>query len=245
MPDASRLERTCAAAVIGYGLAIGLVYLLGAAGAIAPPAWIAATLGTAVLAAALGGPAAWAVMWSDGLALRRSIRDLARDPLACAALGLAAIAVGLAALSTYLLAPWAWDSLGYHLPIVHDALQTGTLRHVPTTVVYVNVYPRLADVFFVAWRLSLGGETWIELGQLPIALGGVLAIATLAERGGVPAPRAVALGSLWLTLPVVMLELAAAYVDIAVGALALLSFALATSRPRSGMLAVAGLAIGL
>lgn len=231
--------------MIVYGLAIGLVYLLGALAAIAPGPWTAATLGVALVALLACGPGAWAVLWSDARALRDAVPGVLRDRVACAALGVAAIAVGLAALSTYLLAPWAWDSLGYHLPIVHDALQTGTLRHVPTTVVYVNVYPRLADVFFVAWRLSLGGETWIELGQLPIAIGGVLAIATLAERAGVPAPRSVALGSLWLAVPVVMLELAAAYVDVAVGALALLSFALATSRAGSGVLAVAGIAIGL
>ncbi|AKF04681.1 hypothetical protein [Sandaracinus amylolyticus] len=248
-PEATRLSRACATAVLTYALAIGVVYVLGAVGAITTGAWVAATLVCALAAVMIGGPAAWAVLWSDGIAIRdglRAMRGAGRDAIpAWGAMVAALIGVSLAALSTYLLAPWAWDSLGYHLPIVHDALQTGTLRRVPTSVVYVNVYPRLVDVFFIAWRLSLADDTWIELGQLPIALGGVVGIAALAERVGVPAWRGLALGCLWLAVPVTMLELAAAYVDVAVGALGLLAFALATLPPRRGTVVVAGIAIGL
>lgn len=245
MPEASPLERACGAAALAPAAAIGIVYALGAAGAIAPLPWLGAVLALLLGALGLGGAAAWAVLWADAIAARAAMRELARDPGAIAALAVAGVALALAALSSALLSPWQWDSLGYHLPIVHDALQTGTLRHVPTSVVYVNVYPRLVDVFFVAWRLSLGDDRWIELGQLPFAIGGVLAIATIAERAGVPAWRAVALGALWLAVPVVMLELAAAYVDVAVGALALMSFALATGAARPGALLIAGIAIGV
>ncbi|MDQ3036881.1 MAG: hypothetical protein M3Y87_31095 [Myxococcota bacterium] len=245
LPEATRLERACGAAVLVPALAIGIVHVLGAISAIATLPWIAATLLVALAALAIGGTAAWAVIWDDLVAAREGLRQLRTQGTAIAAFAIGAAAVGLAAAATYLLVPWAWDSLGYHLPIVHDALQTGTLRHVPASVVYIDVYPRLIDVFFVAWRLSLGSDTWIELGQLPFALGGVIAIATIAERAGVPAWRGLALGALWLAVPVVMLELASAYVDVAVGGLALLAFALATSSARPGMLLIAGVAIGV
>lgn len=245
MPEATRLERACGVAVLVPALAIFAMYGLGALHAIAPLPWIASTLCAALGALAIGGTAAWAVLWGDLIELRRGLEALRRAPTAILALIVSAAAVGLAATATYLLVPWAWDSLGYHLPIVHDALATGTLRHVPASVVYVNVYPRLVDVFFVAWRLSLGSDTWIEIGQLPFALGGVIAIATIAERAGVPAWRGVALGALWLAVPVVALELASAYVDVAVGSLALLAFALATGSMRPGSVLVAGVAIGL
>jgi hypothetical protein len=245
LPEASGCERACGAAVLFPALAIGIIHALGAIGAIAPWPWIIATLASALIAFMIGGAASLAVLTRDLIAVRDALSALLRAPPAIAALVVGASALGLAAIATYLLVPWAWDSLGYHLPIVHDALQTRTLRHVPTSVVYVNVYPRLVDIFFIAWRLSLPGETWIELGQLPFAIGGVIAIATLAERANVPVWRGVAFGALWLAIPVALLELASTYVDIAVGALVLLSFTLATGSMRPGNIVVAGIAIGL
>lgn len=244
-PRASRLERACAAALLVPALAIGIVYVLSAFHAIAPLPWIGCTAAIALAALIAGGSAAWAVLWSDAIAAREGARAIARDPIASAAVAVAAAAIGCAALSSYLLVPWAWDSLGYHLPIVHDAIQTGTLREVPTSVIYVNCYPRLVDVSFVGWRLSLGSETWVELAQLPYVPAAVLAIAAIAERSGVAPPRALALASLWIAIPVTMLELAAAYVDVAVASLALASITLATGASGPGTIAIAGIAIGL
>jgi hypothetical protein len=245
MPESTRLERACAASVILPALAIGIVYVLGAARALHLAPFLAVTLFVAFAALAVGGTTAWAVLWGDAIAVRDAVRELVREPPSVGAVTIGAIAVVLAAFAAYLLAPWSWDSLSHHLPIVHDALQTGTLRRIPTSVVYVNTYPRLVDVFFVAWRVALSDDTWIELGQLPFAIGGVLAIATIAERAGVPAGRALALSSLWLAVPATMLLLASASVDVAVASLVLLSFALATASPRPGTIVVAGVAIGL
>jgi hypothetical protein len=245
MPEASGLERACGAAVLVPALAIGAMYGLGAVHAIAPGPWVVSALSAALVSLGIGGTASWAVLSRDWIAAGRALGELRRSPGALGALAVGGTGVGLAAGATYLLVPWAWDSLGYHLPIVHDALASGTLRHVPASVIYVNVYPRLVDVFFVAWRLSLGDDTWIEIGQLPFALGGVIAIATIAARAGVPAWRGLALGALWLAVPVVALELASAYVDVAVGSLALLAFALATGSARPGTMVIAGVAIGL
>jgi hypothetical protein len=245
MPEGTRLERACAAAVLVPALAIGLVYLLGTFHAIGSVSFVAATLMVLGIALAAGGSAGWAILWSDVIATRDSLAELRRSPTSIAAMLVAGTAVALAMTSVYLFQPWGWDSVAYHLPIVHDALQTGTIRHVPTSVAYVNCYPRLVDVFFVAWRVSLRDDTWIELGQLPFAIAGVIAIATIAERSGVSAARGLAMGSLWLAIPVAMLELAHAYVDIAVGALALASFALATGSMRGAAPWIAGIAIGL
>lgn len=189
------------------------------------------------------GRRAWALARDDVRALGATLRTI--DAVSVGALGVALVAVGSAMLAATLLAPWAWDSLGYHLPIVHDALQTGTLRRVPTSVQYVNCYSRLIDVYFVAWRASLSDDTWMELGQLPFAFSGVVAIGTLAARAGVQPLRAVALGALWLATPVVMLELATAYVDVAVASLALLALTLGSAPASRASLALAGLTIGL
>ncbi len=245
MPEASGCERACGVAVLFPALAIFIIHVLGAMNAIAPWPWVLATISSAVIALVGGGAASLAVLTRDFIVIRDALSKLVRAPSAMAALMVGTSALVLAVIATYLLVPWAWDSLGYHLPIVHDALQTHTLRHVPTSVVYVNVYPRLVDIFFVAWRLSLADETWVELGQLPFALGGVVAIATIAARANVPVWRGLAFGALWLAVPVAMLELASVYVDIAVGALVLLSFALATGSMRPGNILVTGVAIGL
>lgn len=245
MAESPRLERACAAAVLVPAAAIGIVYLLGAFRAIAPLPWLIATLLYALAAVAIGRAKGLALLRSDAIGLLEGARQLARDPAQVAAVTVATVALALAALSVYLLVPWAWDSVAYHLPIVYDALQTRTLRRVPTSVIYVNCYPRLVDVFFVAWRLSLSDDTWIEFGQLPFAPIAVLAIARLANGAGVPVWRGLALGSLFLAIPVVALELATAYVDVAVAALALASFALATGSTRAATYVAAGIAAGL
>ena len=81
-------------------------------------------------------------------------------------LGVGAVALLLPVLAGALLVPWSWDGLGYHLPIVHDALAEGTLRWVPSPGYFINCYPHLVDVFFVAFRLPFEDDTFVDLGQV-------------------------------------------------------------------------------
>ncbi|MBN8612965.1 MAG: hypothetical protein J0L92_20405 [Deltaproteobacteria bacterium] len=244
-PGASMLERLAATAVLVPAQAIGLVYLLGAFHAITPMAWLVSTLLVAVSVVALLGRRMREVIRRDARDLGEALTSITRSPLSLAMVvtGLGSVAVAIT--SAGLLEPWAWDSLGYHLPVVHDALRTHTIRTIPTHVVYVNCYPRLVDIFFVAWRLNFADETWVELGQLPFAMAGAASIAALAQRGGAEAGSAIAGACLWLALPVVMLQLATFYVDVAVASLCLATFVLATARGHEGSEILAGVAAGV
>ncbi len=244
-PEASGSERAVVAATLWPALAVGLVYGLSALDAITPLAWLAATALTALVAGAALGRRTRPTMQRDARVLGETLSEIATTPILLALVGTGAVSVVLAVLSAGALEPWAWDALGYHLPIVHDALQSHTLREVPTSVVYVNAYPRLVDVFFVAWRLSLSDETWIELGQLPFTMLGVAAITAIARRGGVERGPALAAACLWLALPIVMLQLGTAYIDLAVGALCLATFVLVTAPLRGHAELLAGVAAGL
>lgn len=244
-PEASTLERLAAAAVLVPAQAIGLVYLLGAFHAITPVAWLVSTLLVGACVGALLGRRARDLVRKDAAELGAAIGWIAQRPTAIAMVVTGLGSVAIAILSAGLLEPWAWDSLGYHLPLVHDAMRTQTLRAVPTHVVYVNCYPRLVDVFFVAWRLNFADETWIELGQLPFAVAGVASIAALAQRGGLPTGQALAGACLWLALPVVMLQLATFYVDVAVASLCVATFVLVTARHHEASELLAGVAAGL
>lgn len=243
-PEGRALERATLAAVLVPALSVGSIVALGWVHAIAPLPYALALLALASIAAAIGGPGARARVVSDLGSARALLVSIRREPvlLAPALAGLAPLPV--AALAAALAPPWAWDALGYHLPIVHDALATGTLREVPTTVAYVNTYPHFVDLSFIAFRLALPDPTLIELGQLPYLPAGWLGIALLAARAGVPSHRALAFALPLAAIPVFSLELATNYVDVAVASLALAGFALTGSAHRAGWLG-AGLALGM
>lgn len=245
LPESGRLERACGAATILYALGIAFIYGLSALSAVAPRPFLGLCALTSLIAFLGAGTKARALARDD---LRAALRGLSQMlfhlPSVVAAL-VTLSSLMLAAAAVYLLEPWTWDAYAYHLPIVYDALQTRTIRVVPTGILYINCYPRLIEIFFVGWRLSFPDDTWMELAQLPFGFGGVLAIATLAARGGAAGQRALALAGLWLAIPVVMLELATAYIDVAVAAMALLALTLASAAPRTGTLFVASIATGI
>jgi hypothetical protein len=245
MSDRTALERATAAALVWPALAIGLVELLSPFGAISAIPFLVGS-GACVLAAlALAGDPGRDLLGRDLSALARALRTIAKSPphALAALVGLASVA--LAMLSAYLFVPWAYDALGYHLPFVYDALAEGTLRTVPTHIPYVNAYPHLGDVFFIAFRLSLLDGTFIELAQLPFALLAVLSITLLARRAGTPTRRALALAMLFLGVPAVALQLAADYVDVAYASLVLAAFAFASGPLEPRSLALFALALGL
>jgi hypothetical protein len=225
LPDGTPLERASATALFVPSAAVALVGSLGTIGALSVPAWWLAVLSLVPLSYSR---AALAQVRADTRAAWAGCVPLRSDGPSLVALAVAALVLVLVFSSAGLFEPFAWDALGYHLPIVHDAIQTGTLRVIPTSVVYVNAYPRLVDLSFVGFRLALGDETWIELAQLQYLPLAILSIASIAHRAGVVASRAVAGATLWLAIPVVMLQLPSGYVDVAVASLCLAAFVAAT-----------------
>jgi hypothetical protein len=243
-PSGTGLERALLAAILVPALAVGVVVALGWLGAIAPLPFAAALAILLVAALLAGRRAGLDAVAADTASARAVLRSIAAEPVLLAPVAVGLVPFGLATAAAALTVPWAWDALGYHLPIVHDALYTRTLRDVPTTVAYVNTYPHFVDLSFVAFRLALGGPTLIELGQLPFVPAGLLGVALMARQAGVPTPRALALALPLAAIPVFMLELATNYVDVAVACLALAGFALTGAAGRPAWLG-AGLALGM
>lgn len=200
--------------------------------------------GRALARAALGpltGPSGLA---ADGRALARAALAALTGPWGLAAAA-GVLALALAVLAAALLEPWGWDALAYHLPPVHDALQTGAVRELPTHVTYARAYPQAIERVFTLWRSLLPDDRLIDLAQLPFAVAGVAGLAALLRRAGVRPGRALGLALAWLATPVVMLQLAHAYVDIAHAALLLLAIVFVTGPSDRGHQLGAALALGL
>lgn len=245
LPDRSALERAHVAVLLACAVAIGIVELLSPFEAIGRPGVVAVSSVLASFTVLVGGDAALARARRDVRSARALLACGLSDPVFVTAGAIALLVVGLALLACWALPPWAWDGLGYHLPASDDAIQSGTLRAVPTHVPYVNAYPHLGAVFATAFRLALGDDTFVEAAQVPFAVLAVLATAVAARREGVPTPRALALASLFLTVPTVELQLAANYVDVMYAALVLSAFVLSSGPVDARSAGLSGLAFGL
>lgn len=223
-PRATVWDRAMLALALSTLGPVWLAYGLGLArGLSALPVLVASVLVSVAMGAA-GGRLGLHALREDLRALGRATRDAFAGVHAGLALA-GALAVGLALWATYLLIPWAWDALGYHLPLVHDAIATRTLRQVPAPAEYINAYPHATDVFTLWWRLLLRDDTWIECTQLPFALMGACGLASLAERAGASRGRALAYALAWLAVPAVALQLACNYVDAAFASWTLMAVA--------------------
>jgi hypothetical protein len=208
-------------------LPVLLVRALGGLGAITRSGVLLGVLALSAVLASLAGRDGWTTQRRSTLHAARLLRALCASPLALSLLA-ALVALGSAVLCATLLAPWGWDSLGYHLPTVFDAIQSRRFGETVSHVTYVSTYPKGIEAFFVAFTLTLPDDRWVELGQVPFALGGVLTVAVLARRAGATATRALGYALAWLSVPVVFLQLAQNYVDIAHATLILLAGALVT-----------------
>lgn len=225
LEDRSLSERAVFVLLLATTVPIGIVEALGLFRVATPMAFHVVVLAFAA--------AALVTSRDVGLRTLRADRGTAIGVLAEAepleiAMGIAACAVfGLALLATYALDPWAWDALGYHLPYSDAIVQTGTIAAVPTSVTYVNAYPHLGAVFFTAWRFAFG-DGFLEAAQMPFAALAVAGLVWVARTSGVSRSRALAVASLFVTVPGVMLQLAANYVDVMLAGLVITAFACLT-----------------
>ncbi len=238
-------DRAVAAALLALFLPIAEVRVLGALGALTPLGMAATLALVSALAVALSGARARSTAALDLRAALSASRAVFFSSAASATAWVGVVALSLAALAAYLLPPWHWDALNYHLPIVYDAVRAGRLRDVPTHIPFTNAYPFAVELFLIAARLTLGADTMLDFGQAPFALLGCLAIAGLARRAGASRPRAGAFGALFLAVPLVMLQAASSYVDLAVAGLLVAAVYFATGPVRKADLALFGVAAGL
>lgn len=248
LADRSALERATAASLLFPAYTIALVELLSPFGLIGQIPFLVASGALLLATLAIAGDDGREVLEDDFTALRETLGEIARRPTRLGACLVGIGAVSLATFAAYLLVPWAWDGLGYHLPFAFDAIAEHTMRPIASSAPYVNCYPHLGDVFLIGFRLSLLDGTFVELAQVAFAPLLVTSIALWVRRAGVPTSRGLALGMLVLGIPAFALQLAANYVDVIYAALAVATFAYATGPvdTRSlGLFAVsAGLALG-
>lgn len=240
--ERSALERVWLACLLANATPIAIISLLSTFGLVGRAAFLVLVFLASLLVITLVRPRERAAMRVDvDIAL-----DVLRAPgtRLTSALLIALLAVGASLVATHSLVPWAWDALGYHLPQSDIALGFGAFGATPSGVVYIDAYPHLGATYFTAFRLALGGDTWVESAQLPFAVLAVLSIAVMARRHGVPTRRALALSLLFLAIPTVTLQLAANYVDVIFAAWVLSAFALVTGPLTLPACLLAGLTLG-
>jgi LmbE family N-acetylglucosaminyl deacetylase len=245
LPASTRCsERASAACLIALATPIAIVGVLSAASAIVPAAVLITTALTCVAALWLGG--------TQGRSLARS--DLKTCGTACSALvkssaclpalpGLAAL--GLATWAAAILPIWAWDALGYHFPIVWDALEHRELRFIPTHGYYINTYPRAGEMYYLWARVLLGRDEFLELGQAPFALVTGVCCAAFARRAGASPPRAAGYALAFLAVPIVAMQIPTGYVDLMYACLLSLAMLFATAELGLAGALLFGLAAGL
>jgi hypothetical protein len=244
-PTRSALERALVALLFAHAAAIGLVEMLALFDAIARPGLVASAVVLAALTILGTGAPAMTRVRDDLGRLGAVLAGAATSPTLAVSLLVALVVLALATSAAWLLAPWAWESLAYHLAVSSDAIQSHTLREVPTHVVYARSYPHLGAVFLTAHRLALGDDALAETMQIPFVSLAVTAITLAARREGVSTRRALAFGLLFVATPAVALELASAEVDVMFASLVLTAFVLATGPLDAPTIGLAGLALGL
>ena len=245
-PSLRRLhDRACATALLTLAAPIALVRALSVAHAIGAVGVFVGMFGVGVLGLALAGTDARARTRSDVWTAGRVLRDAFFGGAWGVGAGVGAAALAISLLAAYLLPVFAWDALGYHLPLVHDALQTGTMRTVPTGVEFINAYPRAVETYFIAWRALLPDDTLVDAAQAPFGLAAVIAAAAFATRDGVRPGRAVAWALCLLAVPAVALQIACNYVDVAVAAWVLLAAWFLTGELDRARISLAAVAIAM
>ncbi|MGI9861773.1 hypothetical protein SDD30_10380 [Moorella naiadis] len=147
----------------------------------------------------------------------------------------------------YLLPPYAWDSLYYHLTAAATWLQAGRIVLSPYTL-WANVYPMNTELLF-AWNLLLtGSDLLVDLTQLPFALAGGLAVYALGRQAGLKQAGSAVAGALFFLTPIVLIQSKTCYVDVAFAAMFLVGYYFAWRyyhSPRRGYLLLTALAAGL
>ncbi len=219
-------DRAVGGALAAVGLAILVTRSFGLLGWLAAgpllAALIAATIASLAAPRLLACSRRFAFPW-------RALLSLDAMPLpSCAA-----IALALACAAAWLLPIWQPDALGYHLPYVELALQARATAGVPPGAPYIATYPHAIELFFLDLRALLPDERLADLGQLPFALLGALAVAGLARQKGAARGSALGAGAAWLCVPAVFLQIPTDYIDVGSASL-LLCAAYFLLRPLEG-----------
>lgn len=123
----------------------------------------------------------------------------------------------------YLFPEMAWDSLYYHLPAVVTWIKEQRLVLTPYNL-WTNIYPMNTELLMAWTMIFTGGETIVDLVQLPFAIAGSLATYGLGRRVGLPPANSAVAGCLFFLTPIVLVQSKTAYVDVAFAGFFLVAF---------------------
>ncbi len=155
----------------------------------------------------------------DVQTLRETARDVVREReigILNAVLAFAIFALG--ALVIWVFRSWDWDCLVYHKTITDFTIQKKSLQWIDAYAV-VAAFPRNIE-WLAAWNCLFQRDNRLDdSSQWPYGLLACLLIMAWARRLGTQRPFATALGSAWIALPPVFLQLTTSHNDIACAAL--------------------------
>ncbi len=181
------------------------------------------------------------------------------------------VSLTLIGIGCWVLPPFAWDEIWYHLTPMATWYQEEAIRQLPEAVLWqgydpvvvdpnqlaldfshayawANVYPLNAELSAL-WTMVLAQSDLIsETAQLPYVLLGAMATSGLGRLVGAGRQGATTIALLFLLTPTVLIHLRVAYVDAAFGAMVTTSLYLLLrwQKQRSrGYALLFGLAVGL
>ncbi len=119
----------------------------------------------------------------------------------------------------YLFPSYTWDALWYHLPIVGNIMQSGAIQEVAVNSFidqFINIFPKNMELFFLWNIIYLQDSVITDLSQLPFAIAGVMAIYSIAVKMNIGKKNAAYSALLFFFTPVIILQSATNYVDVAI-----------------------------
>ncbi|HDO25242.1 MAG TPA: hypothetical protein ENG95_01190, partial [Nitrospirae bacterium] len=126
----------------------------------------------------------------------------------------------------YLFPSYSWDALNYHLPMVGQIMQSGTIMENPTPSFvqqYMNIFPKNINLFFLWNIIFLKSDVIADLSQLFFTLAGVITIYSMAVKLKINEKYAIYSALLFFFTPVLILQSTINYVDVAVSMLFLIA----------------------
>jgi hypothetical protein len=143
----------------------------------------------------------------------RPWRTARAHPWTSVLLALAVGGLGWRLVLAYVLPPYGFDALSYHLPTVAEWLQTDRLSNSPLNVCCAH-YPADGELAFVWQSVFLGNDTLVDTTQVGFAVLGALAVAGLARLAGVTVAGAVGAAALFALTPILLAQSNTAHVDV-------------------------------
>lgn len=114
---------------------------------------------------------------------------------------------------SYVMPPFGYDALSYHLPTLAHWLREGQLTESPLNLCCAG-YPAAGELFFGWPAILLGNDTWADAVQIGFAAYGAIAVMGIARTAHVSRGNALVAGSLFALTPIVLTQANTTDVDL-------------------------------